>query len=173
MHTQQKQAGFTIVELLVVIVIIGILAAITIVSFNGVQNKANDVAVQSDLKNIAKQFELYKLDNGVYPAGTAQLTAIGLRASKNSYGNGFVGDTYNMLYCRVVADGPNKFAMMASSKSGTVYVYKSETGTLSTIAAWVDPSSTLNCQSAGINQTIGTDRDILFFNHSWMSYVSG
>lgn len=173
MWARSKQAGFTIVELLIVIVIIGILAAITIVSFNGVQGKANDVAVQSDLKNIAKQFEMYKLDNGVYPAGTAQLTTLGLRASKNSYGNGFVSDTYNMLYCRVAADGPNKFAMMASSKSGTVYIYKSETGTLSTIAAWVDASSTLNCQSAGINQTIGTDRDILFFNHSWMSYVSG
>ncbi len=37
----KDQAGFTIVELLIVIVIIGILAAITIVAFNGIQNRAN------------------------------------------------------------------------------------------------------------------------------------
>lgn len=41
---KSKNAGFTIVELLIVIVVIGILAAITIVSFNGVQNRAKDTA---------------------------------------------------------------------------------------------------------------------------------
>lgn len=41
---KSKNAGFTIVELLIVIVVIGILAAITIVAFNGVQNRAKDAA---------------------------------------------------------------------------------------------------------------------------------
>ena len=48
------QKGFTIVELLIVIVVIGILAAITIVAFNGVQQKAATAAVQSDLTQNAK-----------------------------------------------------------------------------------------------------------------------
>jgi prepilin-type N-terminal cleavage/methylation domain-containing protein len=48
---QKRQSGFTIVELLIVIVVIGILAAITIVSFNGVTAKAKFVGYQSDLKN--------------------------------------------------------------------------------------------------------------------------
>ena len=39
---RKKQTGFTIVELLIVIVVIGILAAITIVAFNGVQQRARD-----------------------------------------------------------------------------------------------------------------------------------
>ena len=47
-----KLAGFTIVELLVVIVVIGILAAIAIVSYTGIQNKANTTALVSDLDNV-------------------------------------------------------------------------------------------------------------------------
>jgi len=52
MWAKNKQIGFTIVELLIVIVVIGILAAIIIVAFNGTQNKANDAAVQSDLRSL-------------------------------------------------------------------------------------------------------------------------
>jgi len=48
------QKGFTIVELLIVIVVIGILAAITIVAFNGVQQRASTAAIQSDLTQNAK-----------------------------------------------------------------------------------------------------------------------
>lgn len=67
MHTiRKKQHGFTIVELLIVIVVIGILAAITIVAYNGVQTKARDTARKSDLANISKALQLYYLDNNNY-----------------------------------------------------------------------------------------------------------
>ena len=49
---QQKQTGFTIVELLIVIVVIGILAAITIVAYNGVQDRANKAKISSDIRQI-------------------------------------------------------------------------------------------------------------------------
>jgi type II secretion system protein G len=59
--------GFTIVELLVVIVVIAILAAITIVAYNGIQTRARDTQRIQDIKTIAKALELYKIQNGSYP----------------------------------------------------------------------------------------------------------
>lgn len=63
-----RRRGFTIVELLVVIVVIAILAAITIVAYNGVQSRARDAARIQKLTSVAKAIELYYADNGRYPA---------------------------------------------------------------------------------------------------------
>ena len=62
--------GFTIVELLIVIVVIGILAAITIVAFNGIQGRARDAERSQDTAAIQKILELYYIDKGVYPTHT-------------------------------------------------------------------------------------------------------
>lgn len=59
--------GFTIVELLIVIVVIAILAAISVVAYNGVQERARDSSRISKLSQIEKAIELYYSDNGRYP----------------------------------------------------------------------------------------------------------
>lgn len=66
---QPKRAqGFTIVELLIVIVVIGILAAITIVAYNGVQNRALDTRRKSDIASIQKALAQYAaVNDGQYP----------------------------------------------------------------------------------------------------------
>ena len=61
----QRTRGFTIVELLVVIVVIAILAAITIVSYNGVNQRSQAAAVASDLRAAQKGFLLYKETSGL------------------------------------------------------------------------------------------------------------
>jgi len=63
----RSSPAFTIVELLVVIVVIGILAAITIVSYTGIQTKAATASLQSDLANASSQLKLYYVDHGTYP----------------------------------------------------------------------------------------------------------
>lgn len=61
-----KQA-FTIVELLIVVMVIAILAAITIVAYNGVTNNAKEASLKSDLKTAASDLELVNLKNTSYP----------------------------------------------------------------------------------------------------------
>lgn len=67
----QKQTGFTIVELLIVIVVIAILAAITIVAYNGVRDRALASALSNNATQAYKQIEAFKTLNGNYPASLA------------------------------------------------------------------------------------------------------
>ncbi len=69
----KDERGFTIVELLIVIVVIGILAAIVIVAYNGVQNKANTTKAQTNAAAVQKVAEAYNADNSRYPGTLAEL----------------------------------------------------------------------------------------------------
>src|SRR5665811_845873 len=61
------QRGFTIVELLIVIVVIGILAAITIVAYNGIQRSARNAQTASAIEAYKKGLMAYVVINGAYP----------------------------------------------------------------------------------------------------------
>lgn len=78
-----KQKGFTIVELLVVIVVISILVSITVVSYNGVQKKSRDGVRSQTIAQIQRALESYKSEKGRYPAH------IGVSTNVPS---GFMGD---------------------------------------------------------------------------------
>lgn len=60
-------SGFTIVELLVVIVVIAILASVTVVGYNGIQNRATTTVAKNDLRTIGTTLQLYKSETGLYP----------------------------------------------------------------------------------------------------------
>lgn len=67
----KAQKGFTIVELLIVIVVIAILAAITIVAFNGVQQRANNAATINTVGAYTKLIKLYMTGENAYPLTTS------------------------------------------------------------------------------------------------------
>ena len=62
-----RSSGFTIVELLIVIVVIGILAALVIVTYNGIQQKARDTERKTDIKALQGHLEAYWANNAKYP----------------------------------------------------------------------------------------------------------
>jgi prepilin-type N-terminal cleavage/methylation domain-containing protein len=71
----RNNRGFTIVELLVVIVVIGILAAITIVSYTGITNKANTTRAISNASTTQQVVEIMAADNTSYPITVASIMA--------------------------------------------------------------------------------------------------
>lgn len=64
---KRSASGFTIVELLIVIVVIAILATISVVAYNGIQDRARKSHLTSDINAIKKAMEMYKADQGGYP----------------------------------------------------------------------------------------------------------
>lgn len=136
MTISTNKSGFTIVELLIVIVVIGILAAITIVAFNGIQNRANDTSVQSDLTAFKKKMELYLIDStdGLYPNTSTALGTLGMKFNTSSYA---VTPTtsINALYCMT----PDRltYALLSLTKSGKkLYVSNS-----SSVAEYTGPDT--------------------------------
>lgn len=79
----KKERGFTIVELLVVIVVIGILAAITIVSYTGITAKANKAAAIQNSSSVMTAADAYFAENQLYPTTTAALSAGTVKVPSN------------------------------------------------------------------------------------------
>jgi general secretion pathway protein G len=72
---KNKNDGFTIVELLIVIVIIGILATLVIVTFTGIQQRARNTKRQTDVNAVSSHLEAYNANTGMYPTLTNMNTS--------------------------------------------------------------------------------------------------
>ena len=132
-----KQTGFTIVELLIVIVVIGILAAITIVAYNGIQNRAYNTTVQSDLSNFAKKMGIYQAETGAYPVGLS--SSMDITFSRSAYNTSM----NNIYYC-ADATGTN-YSLTAMSKSQKAFTIGSQNGLREYSGGW-----------SGVNACTGT-----------------
>ena len=147
MRKNVSSFGFTIVELLIVIVVIAILAAITIVSFNGIQSRAYDTSVKSDLTALTKKMELYSAENGRYPDPTfATLETFGFKANGNAYLTN-PGSDRNLIYCTNSAR--STYALLAKSKSGSAFWHGAVSGGLQSFTATWNATTTSGSLCAG------------------------
>ncbi len=78
----RKAAGFTLIEILVVVAILGILGALILPNLIGQDDRARQVAARADLQALANALDLYRLDHGTYPD-----TDVGLEALINPPSN--------------------------------------------------------------------------------------
>lgn len=92
-----KQKGFSLIELLVVISIIGILTTLTIVNYVGIRERARDSERKSDLNRLSLDLEVYKIDEGSYP----------LTADFPGCGNPLDGPTTGETYTQEIPCDPN------------------------------------------------------------------
>jgi len=117
MIRMKNSRGFTIVELLIIIVVIGILAGITIVAYSGVQNRAKTSAVQSAASLASKKIEAHAVQNSdIYPAN---LTIAGItNTDAGVYLYSVNNDISPRHYCVTAVDG--EFASYKSSANSAI-----------------------------------------------------
>ncbi|HSX30101.1 MAG TPA: type II secretion system protein [Candidatus Saccharimonadales bacterium] len=146
---KKKQQGFTIVELLIVIVVIGILATLVIVTFTGIQQKARNTKRQTDINAVSSHVEAFYASNGYYPTlahmndstwrgsnvkgldpaalkdpkGSAQ-TLVAAPAA-NSYAYAVTDDTGSAANCAADETVCSKYTLTATLEGGGTYVKQS------------------------------------------------
>ena len=75
-ETRDNERGFTLVELMVVIVIVGLLATVVLVNVLPSQDKAMATKARADIATLEQAMEMYRLDNLTYPSGSDGLNAL-------------------------------------------------------------------------------------------------
>jgi prepilin-type N-terminal cleavage/methylation domain-containing protein len=116
----KDERGFTIVELLIVIVVIAILAAIVIVAYNGIQNRARDTQNKTDASSIVKVAEAVNADSGAYPTGTTDAT---LTTSFNSVSTAKLPSGVAVKYLAAAGTAPSYATALADADNTTARTY--------------------------------------------------
>ena len=145
--TKLSKKGFTIVELLVVIVVIGILAAITVVSYTGVTDKANTKANLSNAGGVISAAEAVRAESttSAYPVASAtesaMLTALNASVAKVPTGIKVTGQvsgstTYGTLPTNTTAASKNILYVTNTAGTGIcVYYYDHENSRVSSVTS--------------------------------------
>lgn len=127
----RAQRGFTLIEIMVVVVIIGVLGSIIVPQFMSRPDQAKVTAARSDLQAIATALEMYRLDNFNYPSTQQGLEALSARpagtpTAKNWNPQGYLkslpldpwGTPYQYLNPGVRSSGYDLFSLGADGSPG-------------------------------------------------------
>jgi uncharacterized protein (TIGR02145 family)/prepilin-type N-terminal cleavage/methylation domain-containing protein len=140
---RRYNSGFTIVELLVVIVVIGILATLTIVSFSGISQKAIIASLQSDLTNASNQIKMAQVtdSSGNYPdQDQCPTPSAGNICLKASSGNTFAYTSDNI-------SNPKTFILDITNTNGTTYRITDDSSPVAVVSPYIQTITTASCPS--------------------------
>lgn len=159
------ESGFTLVEIMIVIIILGILAAIAIPLYLNQQNSAYDSTAKSDLSNGAKELEKSKVDTGTYGIDFKM-------PASNKDGYVQLG-LNNFLYCQDNSTATPKFALFIKSVSGKAFTIGTNTPLTEFTGPW--GSGTNICATAGIS--VGSARQTAAWGYTsatrtWATWIS-
>ena len=118
---KKRNQGFTIVELLIVIVVIGILALLVITTYSGIQAKARNSKRQSDVKSLQTQLEAFFSQNGYYPSLTDMNGAGWLTTNMKSLDQNALIDPSNPTQSKTLVTAPvaKSYAYAVTNSAGT------------------------------------------------------
>jgi type IV pilus assembly protein PilA len=111
--------GFSLLELLVVVGVIGLLAAIAIPQFSSYRTRSVDSQMKSDLKNAALAMDSYFAENKVYPTSVAAIVSVGFNQTEG-------------VALTIAVPTPSSFTITATKPSGTqpTFTFDSVTGNI-------------------------------------------
>jgi len=137
-RTRSNAKGFTLVEILIVVIILGILAAIVIPQFTGASEDARKSNMQSQLQTLRSQIELYKLEHRDAPPDSANFwTKMTTQTDDN--GAAFVAGTSlgkphgPYMQDKVLNPLTNSNTLAGSASATTGWVYNETTGKINGI----------------------------------------
>lgn len=103
---KKRNQGFTIVELLIVIVVIGILALLVITTYSGIQQKARNSKRQTDAQSLQTQLEAFYSQNGYYPSLTDMNSSTWLGTNMKSLDQNALIDPSNPTQSKTLLASP-------------------------------------------------------------------
>ncbi|GGP99114.1 type II secretion system major pseudopilin GspG [Shewanella ulleungensis] len=138
MQQHNKQRGFTLLEVMVVIVILGILASMVVPNLMGNKDKADQQKAVSDIVALENALDMYKLDNSIYPTTEQGLDALVQKSTSSPEPRNFRDGGY----VKRLPQDPwrNDYLLLSPGENGKIDIFSSgpdgQPGTEDDIGSW-------------------------------------
>lgn len=149
-----ENKGFTIVELLIVIVVIGILALLVITTYSGIQAKARNSKRQTDIQSVQTQLEAFFSQNGYYPSLADLNSSSWLTSNMKSLDQNALVDPSNPSSSKTLASSPTakQYSYQVTNSGGSSC--ESDDTTCAKYTLTAEYEGTVNGQSSYVKSNL-------------------